>query len=74
MEAGRRRDTTARGRDEAIANATELVERLGRRTPTALARATGAELVAHYLDPNRRLARVEVWSDRHRNEQVRYCD
>ena len=45
VEAGRRRDTTARSRDEAIAKATDLVERLGRGTPTALARDTGAELV-----------------------------
>jgi len=42
-------------------------------TDTALARATGAELVAHYLDPNRRPARVAVWSERHRDEQTRYC-
>src|SRR4051794_41347840 len=73
-EAGRRRDTSARSRTEAIAKATELVERLGRGTATDLARATGAELVAHYLDPARRPARVERWSDRHRDEQVRYCN
>ena len=73
-EAGRRRDTSAKSRTEAIAKATELVERLGRGTATDLARATGAELVAHYLDPARRPARVERWSDRHRDEQVRYCN
>lgn len=73
-ESGRRRDTSAKTRTEAIAKATELVERLGRGTATDLARATGAELVAHYLDPARRPARVERWSDRHRDEQVRYCN
>ena len=73
-EAGRRRDTSARSRTEAIAKASELVERLGRGTATDLARASVAELVAHYLDPARRPARVERWSDRHRDEQVRYCD
>jgi integrase len=72
-EAGRRRDTTARSRSDAIAKAAELVERLGRGTATDLARATGADLVAHYLDPGRRPARVEHWSERHREEQVRYC-
>jgi hypothetical protein len=50
-----------------------LVERLGRGTATDLARASGADLVAHYLDPARRPARVEHWSERHRDEQVRYC-
>ena len=73
-EAGRRRDTSARSRAEAIGKASELVERLGRGTATDLARATGAELVDHYLDPTRRPARVERWSDRHRDEQVRYCN
>jgi integrase len=29
--------------------------------------------VAHYLDPARRPARVARWSERHRDEQVRYC-
>ena len=72
-EAGQRRDTTARSRDDAITKAGELIERLGRGTPTALARSTGAELIAHYLDPGRRPPRVESWSDRHRDEQVRYC-
>jgi hypothetical protein len=38
----------------AVAKAAGLVERLGRGTPTELARATGADLVAHYLDPARR--------------------
>ena len=72
-EAGRRRDTTARSRSDAIAKAGELVERLGRGTATDLARASGADLVAHYLDPARRPARVEHWSERHREEQGRYC-
>lgn len=71
-EAGRRRDTTARSRPEAIAKAAELVERLGRGSLTDLARASGAELVAHYLDPARRPARGHAWSQRHRDEQVRY--
>jgi integrase len=72
-EAGRRRDTSARSRSEAIAKAAEIVERLGRGTATDLARATGAELVAHYLDPTRRPPRGQPWSERHRDEQVRYC-
>jgi integrase len=72
-ESGRRRDTSARTRTEAIAKASELVERLGRGTATDLARATGADLVAHYLDPARRPPRGQPWSDRHRDEQVRYC-
>jgi len=57
-----------------MAKATELVERLGRGTATDLARATGADLVAHYLDPARRPPRVECWSERHRDEQIRYCE
>jgi hypothetical protein len=73
-EAGRRRDTSATSRTEAIAKAAELVERLGRGTSTDLARATGAELVAHYLDAARRPARGQPWSDRHRDEQVRYAN
>ncbi|MHB8463379.1 MAG: tyrosine-type recombinase/integrase [Acidimicrobiales bacterium] len=73
-EGGRRRDTTAASRDEAVAKAADLVERLGRGIPTELARATGADLVAHYLDSARRPARVECWSERHRDEQVRYCN
>jgi hypothetical protein len=51
-----------------------LVERLSRGTATGLARASGAELVAHYLDPARRPAGVAAWSARHRDEQVRYCN
>lgn len=73
-EAGRRRDTSARSRTEAIAKATELVERLSRGTTTDLARASGAELVAHYLDPARRPPRGQPWSERHRDEQVRYAN
>lgn len=72
-EAGRRRDTTARSRTEAIAKATELIERLSRGTATDLGKATGADLIAHYLDPRRRPARGRPWSERHRDEQVRYC-
>ena len=73
-EAGRRRDTSARSRTDAIAKATELVERLSRGTTTDLARATGADLVAHYLDPARRPPRGQPWSERHRDEQVRYAN
>jgi integrase len=73
-EVGRRRDTSARSRTEAIAKSTELVERLGRGTRTDLARASGADLVAHYLDPARRPPRGQPWSERHRDEQVRYCN
>jgi Phage integrase family len=72
-EDGRKRDTSACSREEAVAKAAELVERLGRGSATDLGRATGADLVAHYLDPGRRPARVESWSQRHRDEQVRYC-
>jgi integrase len=72
-EDGRRRDTSARSREEAIAKSVELVERLGRGSSTDLGRATGTDLVAHYLEPGRRPARVEAWSQRHRDEQVRYC-
>ena len=31
-------------------------------------------MVTHYLDPTRRPPRVKSWSDRHRDEQVRYCN
>lgn len=72
-EAGRRRDTSARTQADAIAKATELVERLSRGTATDLAKATGAELVAHYLDAQRRTPRGQPWSERHRDEQARYC-
>ena len=73
-ERHRGRDTTARDRAAAITKASEIVERLARSAPTALARARGADLVAHYLDPQRRPARVKSWSVRHRDEQVRYCN
>ncbi len=72
-ESGRRRDTTARSRSDAIARATELVARLSRGAATDLGRATGADLIDHYLDPARRPARCHPWSERHRDEQVRYC-
>jgi hypothetical protein len=71
----RRRDTTAKGREEAIAKATEIVERLACGTDTDLVTARGADLVAHYLDPRRRPARVkEWWSERMREERARYCE
>lgn len=73
-ESRRRRDTTARTRSAAIAKATEIVERLSRSTPTELGRARGADLVAHYLDPQRRPPRVHQWSEKHRDDQTRYCD
>jgi integrase len=73
-ERHRGRDTTARERAAAIAKASEIVERLARSAPTALGRARGADLVAHYLDPARRPPRVPSWSVRHRDEQVRYCN
>jgi integrase len=72
-EAGRRRDTSACSRTEAIVKATELVERLGRGTATDLARATGGQLIEYYLDQNRRPPRGQPWSQRHREEQARYC-
>ena len=68
------KDTTARNRSAAIAKASEIVERLARSAPTELRRATGADLVAHYLDPGRRPPRVKAWSIRHRDEQTRYCN
>ncbi len=73
-EAGRRGDTTAPCRAEAIAKATELAERLGRGSATDLAKASGADLVGHYLDPTRRPPRVAAWSERYREEQARYCE
>ena len=72
-EAGRRRDTSARTRADAITKAGELVERLSRGTDTNLAKATGGDLVGHYLDPARRPPRGHAWSKRHRDEQARYC-
>lgn len=42
-EGGRRRETTARSRDEAIGRAGELVERLGRSAPTVPGRILGGE-------------------------------
>ena len=68
------RDTSARSCADAVAKASELVERLARSTPTDLARAKGRDLVDHYLDPARRPPRVRAWSDRHRDEQTRYCN
>jgi hypothetical protein len=73
LEAGRRRDTTATSRAEAVAKAGELVERLSAGTPTSLGSARGSALVARYLDPGRRPARGRAWSERHRKEQESYC-
>jgi integrase len=74
VEAGRRRDTTVLSREEAVGRAAELVERLSRGVATDLARATGAELVAHFLDPARRPPKAERWSERHRAEMRRWCE
>ncbi|MGH9282350.1 MAG: tyrosine-type recombinase/integrase [Acidimicrobiales bacterium] len=73
VEGGRRRDTTARSREAAIAKAAELVERLAAGTPIEWASARGAVLVAHYLDPTRPGARGRPWSERHREDQEAYC-
>lgn len=70
----RARDTTANSRAAAVAKATDIVERLGRGLGTSGGKALGSALVAHYLDPDRRPPRVARWSDRHRDEQTRYCD
>jgi integrase len=72
-EYGRRKDTTARTRAEALAKAEAVAERLAQGTPTAFARAKGADLVAHYLDPARPPARGRVWSERHREDQESHC-
>ena len=69
----RRRDTTAKDRTGAIAKATEIVDRLAIGSATELVNARGADLVARFLDPARRPARVREWSERMREEQVRYC-
>ncbi|MBV9410664.1 MAG: hypothetical protein JO148_03645 [Acidimicrobiia bacterium] len=73
VEYGRRKDTTARTREEAVAKADAIAERLCVGTPTAFLRAKGAELVAHYLDLSRPPARGRVWSERHREEQESLC-
>jgi integrase len=72
-EYGRRKDTTARTRDDALAKAEAVAERLAHGTPTALLRCKGADLVRHYLDPARPPARARVWSERHREEQESHC-
>jgi hypothetical protein len=69
----RRHDTTAKDQRAAIAKATEIVERLSVGSRTDLVKARGAELIAHYLDPHRRPTRVKEWSERMREEQIRYC-
>lgn len=46
VEAGRRRDTTAKSRADAIGKAGELVDRLSAGTPTALGSSRGSALVA----------------------------
>lgn len=73
-EQRRSRDTTANSRTAAIAKATEIVDRLGSGLGTSGGKTLGSALVAHYLDPDRRPPRVDRWSDRHRDEQIRYCD
>jgi integrase len=73
LEFGRRRDTTARTRDEALTKAVELSERLNIGTPTSHLRARGDALVEHYLDRRRRPTRGTGWSQRHREEQAAYC-
>lgn len=73
QELGRRRDTTARSKDEALVKASELSERLNVGTPTSHLRARGAALVEHYLDRRRRPTRGAGWSQRHREEQAAYC-
>ncbi len=73
LELGRRRDTTARTRDEALAKASDLSERLNMGTPTSYLRARGDALVEHYLDARRRPTRGTGWSQRHREEQTAYC-
>jgi hypothetical protein len=70
----RRRDTTAKGRAEAVPKAAEIVERVASGTDLEHAKARGAHLVAHYLDPRRRPARVAEWSDRMREEKEWYCE
>jgi len=73
LELGRRRDTTARTRDQALAKGSELSERLNIGTPTSHLRARGETLVDHYLDRRRRPTRGSGWSQRHREEQAAYC-
>lgn len=68
-EDGRRRDTTAKSREEAIARAEDIVERLSAGLPEGMAKAKGIRLVEHYLDPTR-----TRWSERHRDAQVAYCE
>ncbi|MCA1833899.1 MAG: tyrosine-type recombinase/integrase [Actinobacteria bacterium] len=72
-EDGRRKDTTASNRQEAIDKASGIVERLSAGVPTARGRAKGVALIEHYLDPVRRPARGRRWSERHREEQTAYC-
>lgn len=73
IEDGRRRDTTAPSRAEAITKAAGVVAELARGLPTDWSRAKGAALVEHYLDPARRPLRGRAWSLRHREEQEAYC-
>jgi integrase len=73
IELGRRRDTTARSRQQAVAKAEALTERLSMGMSTAHLRAKGRRLVTHYLDPRRRPARGSGWSERHRDDQTSYC-
>ena len=72
-EERRRKETTATNRADAIAKASEIVERLASGVGTEVANARGADLIGHFLDPRRRPTRVKEWSDRMREEQERYC-
>src|SRR5437764_995924 len=51
-EEHRRRETTAKGRADAVAKATEIVERLASGVGSEVANARGCVLVAHYLARN----------------------
>ena len=74
FEDGRRRDTTARNREVAVAKAGAIVERLLAGVPTSRGRSRGSALVEHYLDLARPPARGRRWSERHREEQTAYCE
>ncbi|MEA2826822.1 MAG: hypothetical protein QOG43_1261, partial [Actinomycetota bacterium] len=73
LEEGRRRETTAPSRRNAMSKAADVVARLSQGRPTDLAQAPAELLVTHYLDPARRPVRGRAWSARHREEQEAYC-
>ena len=73
LEGGRRRETTAPTRRDAMSKAADVVARLAQGRPTDLAQAPAELLVTHYLDPARRPVRGRAWSARHREEQEAYC-